>query len=275
MDNQQGAELNQLSRILFDRAAYLWQCSIILELVAGAIGVLASIAKPSLDWSTIGAIIVALLIGFAYYFRFKYEGKYDIAETMRRQSVLSEGLGWPISKTQFNEWKIRAGNKTIEKHNTFQRPYDYYETTRELGAKKLAEMTYESAFWTKNLYRKIGFYFSSLLIGVVIAFILLISVSVLPYAEQDLRIYFVYTIYLLIPVLLTIDFLGIALRSHRSIHPLGDIERHLEEIIKEDSPKIEEVMRLVSEYNCIVSVGIPIPKWLFKIHHDEIAKIWK
>jgi hypothetical protein len=275
MDNKQGEELNQLSRILFDRAVGLWGWSIALELAAGVFGIIASIAGTSLNQATIAAIAVAILLCLAYYLRFRYEGKYDIAETMRRQSVLSEALNWPISKAQFSEWKSRAGNRIIKKHHKLQRSKRYYETTEGLGPKKLAEMTYESAFWTKNLYIVIRGYFLSLLIGVIVGFVLLISLSAIPYAEQNLRIYFVYAIYLFIPVLLAMDFIGIVIKSHRSISPLGEIEKHLEEIIHKDKLEIDEVMRLVSEYNCIVSAGIPIPKWLFKLHHDRIAKIWK
>jgi ABC-type multidrug transport system fused ATPase/permease subunit len=274
MDNQQGAELNQLSRILFDRATDLWQRSIILELVVGIIGVAVSIAQPSLNWSTVGAIIVVVILCFGYYFRYKFEEEYDIAETMRRQSVLSEALNWPISRAQFNEWKSRAGKKILKKFSLKQRASNYYGSTQDFGPKKLAEMTFESVFWTKNLYRKIKFYVLSLLIAIVAIFILLISLSIIPYTAQDLRVYLVYTIYLLIPVLLTIDFLGLVLKSHRSIHSLNEIEKSLEKISQEDLPKIEEVMRLVSEYNCVVSTGIPIPNWLFKLHHNEIARFW-
>jgi hypothetical protein len=274
MDKQQGAELNQLSRILFDKAANCWQGSIILELLAGCIGVYISVAHLSLNWSTVGAIVVSVIMCAAYFLKYKYEGTYDIAETMRRQSVLSEALNWPISKAQFNEWKSRAGKNILNKFTLQKRAHDYYETKNPIGPKKLAEMTFESIYWTKNLYKKIKSYSCCLLITIIAIFVLLISVSVIPYAKQGLRIYFVYTVYLLIPVLLTIDFLGLVLRSSRHIHTLDNIERHLEQISQEETPNIEEVMRLVSEYNCIVSAGIPIPNWFFKFHHDEIAKIW-
>lgn len=274
MDNQQGVELNQLSRILFDRAAAFWQSSIVFELVAGVIGVIVSIAQPSLKWSTVWAIIGAAILCVAYYLRYKFEEKYDVSETMRRQSVLSEALNWPIGRVQFSEWKSRAGKRILEKFSQQQRPNHYYETTEAFGAKKLAEMTFESIFWTKNLYKKIRLYVLCILVTIAAAFFLVISLSMISFSNQDLRIYFIYTIYLLIPVLLTIDFLGLVIRTHRNIQSLNEIEKGVEKISQEQAPKIEEVMRLVSEYNCVVSTGIPIPNWLFKLHHDEIAKFW-
>jgi len=274
MDNQQGAELSQLSRILFDKAAKCWQGSIVLELVAGCIGVYIAIAHRSLNWSTLGAIVTSIILCVAYFLKYKYEGLYDIAETMRRQSVLSEALDWPISRAQFNEWRSKAGKKILKKFSIQQRAHDYYETKKPFGLKRLAEMTFESAFWTKNIYKKIKSCSSCFLAVIVVIFILLISFSVIPYAKQDLRTYFVYSIYLIIPVLLAIDFLGILIRSSKSIHVLDELEKHLEKYSKEDAPKLEEVMRLVSEYNCIVCTGIPIPNWFFRLYHDEIAKIW-
>ena len=94
MDNQQqGAELNQLSRILFDKAGWLWQISIVAELTAGVISVVISLLQPALETSTAWAIVVVGILVVAFYSRCRFGAIYDIAETMRRQSVLSEGIG--------------------------------------------------------------------------------------------------------------------------------------------------------------------------------------
>lgn len=275
MDKQQGAELSQLGRFLFDKAANYWQGSIILELLAGCVGIIVSIAHLSLSWNTCVAIIATLIMCAAYYSKFRFEWLYEDAETMRRQAVLCESLAWPIGRAQFNEWKSKAGKKLLKKITEQKRAVDYYETKTPIGPKRLAEMTFESAYWTINLYKKIKLYFSAFLITILAIFILLISLSVIPFVSQDLRIYIVYTIYLLIPVLITIDFLGIVIRCSKSIIALKVIEDHLEAVINEGAPKLEEVMRLVSEYNCIVIAGIPVPKWLFNLHHDEIDRMWQ
>ena len=86
--------------------------------------------------------------------------------------------------------------------------------------------------------------------------------------------YIIYTVYLLIPGLLLFDFLDLLLLINRNINSINEIEKDLEELCKQDDLKIEEVMRLVSEYNCIVSSGIATPNWIFKKYHNEIQSYW-
>lgn len=163
-----------------------------MELAAGLAAVIVSINNPSLTAGTIWAIVVVVVLSFGYYFRYSFEQMYDVAETMRRQSVLSEGLNWPISKSQFNEWRSKAGEKILGKFSLQSRPDNYYETKQSFGARRLAEMTFESTFWTKNLYKKMKKYIWSFLGLAIIFFIVLISLSPLPFADEVKRIYLVY-----------------------------------------------------------------------------------
>lgn len=275
MDNQeQGSVLNQLSRILFNNAALLWQISIGLELLAGIVGVTVSVVTPSMNISIFWAGVVIVILAFSYFLRYQYENKYEVAETMRRQSVITEGLNWPITRTQFNDWKSRAGKSALTRLSKEKRPAGYYATTATFGAKKLLEMTFESAFWTKSLYVKIRFFIWIILAFFIILFMALFSFPPVVGVGQSLQVYLIYSIYLFIPALLSIDFIGLLLKVSRNISSLREIEGDLERASNNQNPSTEETMRLVSEYNSIVSSGVPIPNWLFSLYHDEIQKCW-
>jgi len=193
---------------------------------------------------------------------------------MRRQSVLSEGLGWSIPRSQFNEWRQRAGGKVLKAASANPRPDDYYETQAAIGAKRLAEMTFESVFWTKSLYRKIQGY----LIGAMLfAALLLVGVLfLLPLFNLDAsaRLFLVYFVYLAIPVFVSVDILGLHIRLQRSISSLSALEPNLERLANEQAPDNDQVLRLVSEYSCTLAAGLPIPKWVFDRHHEEIQACW-
>lgn len=275
MDNQQqGVVLNQLSRILFNKAALLWQFSIVLQLTAGIVGVIVSVISPSTNISIFWAGIVIIFLAFSYFLKYLYENKYEIAETMRRQSVLTEGLNWPIARTQFNEWKSRAGKSALAQLSREIRPADYYETTARFSPKKLIEMTFESVFWTKSLYKKIRSILYIILAVFITLFSVLLSFPPAIGVGQTMQIYLIYSTYLFIPVLLSIDFIGFLLKLSRNISALREIEGDLERVGNNPAPSIEETMRLVSEYNSVVSSGMPIPNWLFGLCHDEIQKCW-
>ncbi len=271
MDNkQQGAELNQLSRVLFNEAATLWQWSIVLEIIAGFIGVICSLVQLTLEVDTAVSITIVLVLAISLYKRYRFEIIYEDAETMRRQSVLSEGLNWAIAVSQFNDWKNKAGSKILKKFSLQSRSSSYYESQQVPGPKKLAEMTFESAYWTKCLYRKLRNYFIIILVVSVGMLICVLSILPITHINVNLQIILINAIYLIIPVMLSIDLTGLVLKLSRNIQSLFDIEKSLETICQQNDPDIAEVMRLVSEYNCIVSGGIPIPNWFFSFHHDDI-----
>lgn len=107
--NDPGAELSQLARFLFDSAAAKWYTALTVELLAAVVSVVVSLVGPTGNAATISAAILVLALFVAYGLRLRSESQYDLAETMRRQSVLTEGLGWPLDGFLVSEWKRRAG----------------------------------------------------------------------------------------------------------------------------------------------------------------------
>lgn len=273
MDNQ-ATELNQLSRLLFDKAAFRWQWSIGLSFLSGMVAIGLSIIAPSLMTNAIFAGIAAAILILGYCLRFSFESHYDVAETMRRQSVLSEGLGWVIARSQFNEWRQRAGPKLLKIVAANPRPADYYATSEQSSPKRLAEMTFESLFLTKNLYRKVQAYLLFVILLTLLLIVVMLLIMPLFSLAESTRILLIYFVYLAIPVLVSIDLLGMYFRLQRANSSLSAIENHLEQLANESTPNEGEVLRSVAEYNCTLAAGLPIPNWVFKRHYVEIQACW-
>ena len=272
--DKKASELSQLSRLLFDKAAAFWQYSILLSFIASIIGLSASLSATQLSTNAALAAVAALFLLSGYYLRFRFEKTHDAAETMRRQSVLSEGLGWEIPRGQFNEWRQRAGGKILKAVAANPLPNDYYETKSNKSAKRLAEMTFESVFWTKSLYRKIENYLvAALLFSAIISVGLLLILPLLDIVTST-RLFIVYFVYLAIPVFVSVDMLGLYIRIQRGISSLSALAPNIEALANAESPDSDQVLRLVSEYNCTLAAGLPIPKWVFTRHHDEIQACW-
>jgi hypothetical protein len=275
MDSRQiGGELNQLARILFDSAAGNWYAAAGIEVFAGLLGAILSITGASGNWTLLGAIIGLALFGSAYYLRLRFEDKYDLAETMRRQSVLTEALGWPVERVQASEWRRRAGRKVGERFKLRPREQDYYSTPQAIGPSRLAEMTLESAFWTRHLYGKLRIIVWAIFIGALIVSGFVISIPAFGIAPQAIAVRIATAIYILLPVLLTIDLLGWAIRLGRLMSSIRAIEADLERLRNSDAMDTQQVLRLVSEYNCQVVSGFPIHPWIYRRWHDEIHELW-
>lgn len=275
MDNQKkGEQLNQFARFLFDEAANNFYLALIFEIVAGIIAVIVNFLTLPEDGNLIMAIIVFGLIAYSYFLRLRFDNQYDTAETMRRQSVLSEALDWPISSVQFSDWKVKASKVSLQRMKLEKRSDDYYQTKANYGARKLLEMTEESAFFTRCLYTKLQSILLIILIVSLSAVVLVFSVLPLTLIPPSIALRIAYVIYLILPIILSIDLLGWILKLSRLQKSIKEIELDIERLINDNRIDEKQVMRLVSEYNCQVSCGFPIHNYLFKKWHDGINEMW-
>lgn len=274
-DRQRGEELSQLARLLFDAAARKWYGAGAIEIVAGALGVALGLLVIPDDLALLGAIVGLLLLFTAYLFRLWSEDQHESAEAMRRQAVLTEGLGWPVDRVQVSTWRAKAGRRILDKFSFTPRAEDYYTTEQDASPLKLAEMTMESAFYTRLLYTHLRVWVWIVLgvAALMSALALFASGFEFTSAATDNRL--VLAVSLLLPLVLSFDLLGWGLRLGRQIKRICDIEEELERLTNDGKIAETDVLRLTAEYNCEVANGIPVLSWLFWRWHNDIRDQWE
>jgi hypothetical protein len=270
-----GIELNQTARLLFDSAANNWYLNVLLQIIAGVLGVVAGLLTLDNSSKLIFAIVGFAILLYAYYLKNAFEEKYGRAETMRRQAAFTEGLGWSISDTLISELRRRAGRKIIQSVDANPRSGDYYASKQATGPRRLLEMTIESAFYSRHLYANLATYIKILLVGSIILSFLVLSFLPAKIIPNELSLQIAYTIYLILPILLTIDLWGSLNKLNRLKTTVFEIEEDMEELSHAKRLEPKQVLRLVSEYNCQVACGFPIHNWLFSLWHSEIDILWK
>lgn len=276
MDSRaQGEELSQLSRLLYDSAANKWYAAIGLEVAAGVMAAALGILEPPGDWALAGAFFGVGLIAVSYGLRLWFDAQYDAAETMRRQAVLTEGLDWPLDKLQTIEWLQKAGQRIRKRLKVQPRDPDYYATREPAGSARLAQMTVESAFYTRHLYEKLRFWMWVLFAGAALLSLLAILVALTRTIPDQIDVLVARTLYAIIPVVLSVNLLGWARRLGRSIAAIREVEADLERLQQDASLTEPRVMRLLSEYNCQVVGGFPIHAALFRRWRGEIRELWE
>lgn len=278
MDEQKsrmvGEQFNQASRLLFDAAANKWYLALGLEIVAGLLSVVLSILDISGSIVFWPALIGLMLLGVAYYLRRRFEDLSDTAETMRRQAAFTEGLGWPIDVMQATEWMRKLGPTIRAQVKTVQRDPDYYNTQKAVGPQRLAEMTIESAFYTRQLYLKLRAWMWWLFCSSAMITIVIMSVTIARLIPGPWELPVARAVFTFIPIILSANFLGYALVLGRLSASIGTIEADLRRTVKEGLTSSENILRLVSEYNCQVEMGIPIHPWLWQRWHGDISDLW-
>jgi len=273
--NNPGRELGGLARLLFDKAVSLWYSAVLIEVSAGLLAVIISTIKLSETNNVVWAVIGFILLVASYYLKETFFKKYSTAETMRRQSVLSLSLDWPIPKTQLTRWRCLSGRDVLKKNEANQLEENYYATEENFGPRKLLEMTQESAFWTRHLYYYLKKYVWGILVLSLVFLFLIITFAATNSGSGDASLELVRVVYLVLSLILSIDMLGWGLRLNRLTDEIYSIEEDLERMEVEKDLKESQVLRIVAEYNCAVVSGFPIPNILFKIYHDHISDLWK
>jgi hypothetical protein len=272
LKNQAVAEwLTRLYRVVFGDAAKRWFAAIGIELAIGLVTVVIAFAHLGDGAAIAWAFCAAIAYAAAYVLRLGAEQLYDLGETVRRQSVLSDALDWSVSAIQISEWEREAGPKRRVEAEKRPRDSDFYETKRPAGPIRLAEMTAESAFWTRYQYRLLSKY---LYIAMALVIALVIAGLVVPLVGNGFDNSFKTVVIILFPVIISLDVLGWVRRLQSMAGEIMDIEKQIEELIKNEHASAEQAMRLAGEYNCVVAQGIPILDWWFFRIHDEIQAAW-
>ena len=270
-----GEELSQLARLMFDACSDKWYTAFALEVFAGILALVLDLLDLPTLLALGGALIGLALLAFAYYLRLLFEDQFHSAETMRRQSVFTEALGWPLSTVQYSEWQRKAGKRIRAKLKTTPRESDFYETQQPVGADRLAEMTAESAFYTRHLYLKLQWWSWALFVVAAIVFVFVSLTTLVSPVPDNVRLLVAKALYSFITLVLSANLLGWALKLGRLASTIQEIEKGLERLKNTSTLDVPQVMRLVSEFNCQVVDGTPIHSWLFRRWHDEIRDLWE
>jgi hypothetical protein len=193
---------------------------------------------------------------------------------MRRQSVFTEALGWPVERVQMSEWRNRVGKRIRARLQSEPRSPDYYTTEEDRGPKRLAEMTAESAFYTRHVYSNLKFWiWAAFSVAVAISAVAVI-VALTKAIPTSIDLLIGRAVFSFIPIVLAVDLLGWALRLEQLVSGVRRVEEGLDHILEATDVQEAQVLRLVSEYNCQVVGGFPIPKWLFQRWRDDIEELW-
>lgn len=271
---KQGEELNHLAGLLFVRAASEWHWGVGLEMATGVMMVLLSELRVPHEPKLMLALLGFALFGIAYALRFSSEDTFDTAETMRRQSAFSEGLGWPVNSHQFAEWKSRAGLKVLNEFKHSTRPADYWDTRAEPGPRRLLELTIESSFWTRKLYKKLRHLLWLAFFVIIGIGLLIISASMMHESSSEGSA-IASAVFIMLPALLIFDVLEWIFKINRVIDGIKEVEGDMDKLLEHDDLPESHVMRLVSEYSAIVSSGFPIHPLFYASWHDEIKELWE
>ena len=268
------SDLRRVAGLVFDQAATRWYVALALEALSAVLSAIVAFTLSG-HVETLGTGIAVVLLLVAYGLRLSAESRHEIAQTMNRQAALSGGLGWKTEKTQADEWRLRAGTSTAKEAET--RPLDpgYYSTTEPVGAKRMAEMTLESAFYTRQHWLAMRGILLVLLVVALAATLFVGWVSLAVPIRADAAPAVAQVIVTVVLVAVSLDVLGWVLRLGRQESSLKDIIRGLDHVLAQPTVSESDVLRLVAEYDCETANTMPLLKQFLDWKHADIEYLWK
>lgn len=268
----QSSNFLPLSIALLNESKFYIFLSLIFGTSTAILGLLAIFVHPELEktWGLLIAVASAICATISFIFFRIYEGKYDLASEAKRLALWEDGLGWVIPIKVFTNINNRAGQQASASAAKLD-VSDYYSSKRGPGSRRLLDHLLESSFFTYNLYRNLR---NLLGIGLLLLLIILLSIGwtyLVSPTTQDVRILVGRLIVLFIPSILSVGIISWWFK-------LNDLSNFIESIFKESEnvAQVSEIesMRLASEYNCMISRGLPIPGWLYNRNRKYLNHLW-
>jgi hypothetical protein len=218
---------------------------------------------------------VIVLLAIAYGTRLFAEDIHETAQTIRRQAALSRGFGWQIEPMQLEEWRRKAGTRFLKRVAAEPQAEDYYATKEATGPRRMAEMTRESAFYTRHLYLAIRWWLSVALLAIVVVVLLVMYLVLATPAAAGLGGIVAQVVATVVLIAIALDAVGWWLRLTRQASAIQAIEADLDRLLAKEVVGETDVLRLVSEYDCELANSLPIHPWIFERKHDEIRDLWE
>ncbi len=195
------------------------------------------------------------------------------AEGIKRKFEFQDGLGWKISKQEKADLILEVSN-TIKKAGYGTEDSPYFDSRKEVSARRVAENLNQSAWYTKHLAKKMSsllFVLSTIALGLfVLTLVVFHSPSLQQWGATLGRI--------VITVLaLTIAYgylrLGFQYRSLSSqAEKASDGASQLLEL--ETLTEIQAI-RILHEYQIACVTAPMIPDWLWNRTKDELNRLWE
>ena len=136
-------------------------------------------------------------------------------------------------------------------------------------------MTLESAFWTQHLYEALRSILAASLAVAVVGLIASAYVALTVVQAPGVAALVAQLVATVIPLAISLDLVGWLLELGNDTSELREVERGLDRILDGQGVVEHDVLRLVAEYDSIVSGGPPIHPRLFTWKHDEIGDLWR
>lgn len=218
-------------------------------------------------WITFAGFVVQLGVVWA---RVRSNAHYVLGESVRRPAMLQNGLGTKPSLLQLAKINAKYGIRFSGEPIT---PERYYESKADPGARRLLEITEESAFWTGELAERMASllrFVTGAALAVVVLAVFTALQSGLPAGRGEL-------VGRICMGTITLWCTGELFALYKKFDSLSrGVQRVLMdcEAIKEHPETDCGAAVVLAEYNCCLASAAVIPDFIYKWNREKLNLAW-
>jgi hypothetical protein len=186
---------------------------------------------------------------------------------------MHEALGWPVAKRQITEFLQRFSKKSLSKVGGTTETEKWFASETPPGPRRLLECSQESFFFSYSLMQYAAKWALGITIGGLICVALVVySAAFTPWLKGSHLLAQVVTVVVL--SLITSGFYSWYHLFRERSAQIRDLDKEFEHL-KTTEYTLEDVLRIVHEYDCLLMDTPPVPDFIYRLHRDELNKLWK
>lgn len=260
-----------VSTLLLDHAKKWWGISIALQLIAFAVGVIATSA--GFGAKTAAFAVVAFTVA-SYLCQLRSSTWNGRGESLRRRLDMRDAYGWAIPNVEWSDLLVMLAPKDREKTKAVHQE-DYFASSQHPGPRRAIEALMESSWYSKHLSRLAGHISLAVIVLLVGFSIATMAISINTLKDFDLMSNIARVVTSALMLMFSMDMISLTLRYYEFSSQSGEAERQANEQIASADKDIVPSLKLWQDYHVSRAVAPPIPTWLWRWKRDSLNQIWE
>jgi len=271
MEKNQFNALTAMQRLHFQQAANLQYAILYVQIAIAVLGAaVVFVTGQMIDYSAsiLGAsLVISWLILFI-----NCRKKRDLAERLRRATLVSGGLGIVLSREEFCDLMLASGATESQIHG-YHDPTYYAAQGLPPGAEKLAGMLCESSFFSAYLLARSAWIYASVcfVTFVVCVGTILVALTVLDRGALVISVRFVCCFATL---LVSTDLLGASIAYASAAETVRNVIQRLR-LAKANGYPQHDLLMILGDYNSAVEGAPLFPPGVYAHYADWLNDTWK
>lgn len=215
--------------------------------------------------------VLAIVAEFFSWLSDVYKGN---AETLLRKLDARDSLGWAISKAEMSDLEIRSPKKLAQLVSATVLNQNYFASQENVGARRTLENFQESAWWSKHLCTRMGQYYLTLTIILIVGSFFVLAASIETVRDYTFLVGIGRVVTASLMLVFSLGLVRAVLGYYEFAKKAAHIEERIEHLLENTTVIEIDAIKVMHEYQLARSAAPLIPSWVWKQMQRKLNETW-